>query len=220
VFYVHTDQLNTPRKVSRPSDNALRWKWDPTPFGEGAPDQNPASIGTFVYNLRFPGQQFDLETNLNYNYFRDYDPSVGRYTTSDPIGLVGGSASTYGYVGGDPLRLIDPLGLNSRALTRVLPWAGGAAAVDGPIPIGDVLAILAIGGAVIYDVCAEDEDEIDCQEWLDLLNAEWALLSINSKGPFDKLAEKELHDQSVDLFCTQCPELCNQARRFGKVTLQ
>jgi RHS repeat-associated protein len=110
VFYVHTDQLNTPRKVSRPSDNALRWKWDLTPFGEGTPDQNPASIGTFVYNLRFPGQQFDVETNLNYNYFRDYDPAVGRYTTSDPIGLVAG-LNTFAYVSGNPLLLIDSLGL-------------------------------------------------------------------------------------------------------------
>jgi RHS repeat-associated protein len=110
VFYVHTDQLNTPRKVSRPSDNALRWKWDPTPFGEGVPDQNPAGVGAFVYNLRFPGQQFDVEANLNYNYFRDYDPAKGGYIQSDPIGLFGG-VNTYAYVLGDPLRRIDPTGL-------------------------------------------------------------------------------------------------------------
>jgi RHS repeat-associated protein len=110
VFYVHTDQLNTPRKVSRPSDNALRWRWDPTPFGEGVPDQNPASIGTFVYNLRFPGQQFDVETNLNYNYFRDYDPAVGRYVQSDPIGIED-DLNTYAYVHSRPLESVDPLGL-------------------------------------------------------------------------------------------------------------
>ncbi len=45
VFYVHTDQLNTPRKVSRPSDNKLRWSWDPTPFGKGAPNENPEALG-------------------------------------------------------------------------------------------------------------------------------------------------------------------------------
>jgi RHS repeat-associated protein len=109
VFYVHTDQLNTPRKVSRPSDNALRWRWDPTPFGEGAPDQDPASVGQFVYNLRFPGQHFDVESNLNYNYFRDYDPAVGRYVESDPIGL-DGRINTYLYAEASPAINTDPTG--------------------------------------------------------------------------------------------------------------
>jgi RHS repeat-associated protein len=43
--------------------------------------------GNFPYNLRFPGQYKDSETGLNYNYFRDYNPTTGRYVQSDPIGL-------------------------------------------------------------------------------------------------------------------------------------
>jgi RHS repeat-associated protein len=66
---------------------------------------------SFVYNLRFPGQYFDAETGLNYNDQRDYDPATGRYVESDPIGLAGGSYSTYSYAGSDSLRFIDPLGL-------------------------------------------------------------------------------------------------------------
>lgn len=65
---------------------------------------------TFTYNLRFPGQYFDAETGKHYNYFRDFDPAIGRYTESDPIGLRGG-LNTYGYVRANPLGLIDPLGL-------------------------------------------------------------------------------------------------------------
>ena len=111
VFYVHTDQLNTPRKVTNTA-NTVRWKWDPTPFGEGVPGE-PA--GAFTYNLRFPGQYFDVETNLNYNYYRDYDPAVGRYLESDPIGLDGG-INLFSYVGGSPLARADLRGLEYGAV--------------------------------------------------------------------------------------------------------
>jgi RHS repeat-associated protein len=115
LFYVHSDHLNTPRKVTRPSDNQLRWRWDPDPFGTSAPNQNPQGLGTFVYHLRLPGQYFDTETALHYNYFRDYDPQTGRYLESDPIGLTGG-INTYGYVGNDPVNSFDTDGLDRRRI--------------------------------------------------------------------------------------------------------
>ena len=113
VYYVHTDHLNTPRRISRPTDNVIVWRWDSEPFGNSAANQDPDGDGTiFVYNLRFPGQYYDAETGLAYNYSRDYDPGTGRYVESDPIGLVGG-INTYAYVGGNPLSRIDPYGLTS-----------------------------------------------------------------------------------------------------------
>ncbi|RME58823.1 RHS repeat-associated core domain-containing protein, partial [Candidatus Parcubacteria bacterium] len=63
-------------------------------------------------------------TGLNYNYQRTYDPSLGRYTQTDPIGLNGGM-NPFGYVNGDPVTGIDPFGLdwlynrNTRTLTHV-----------------------------------------------------------------------------------------------------
>ena len=57
-----------------------------------------------------PGQYFDEETGLYYNYFRDYDAVTGRYVESDLIGLAGG-LNSYVYAAGNPMLYIDPLGL-------------------------------------------------------------------------------------------------------------
>ena len=82
---MHADHLGSPRAVTRPSDNAIMWRWDNTdPFGANAANENPAGQGTFKYALRFPGQYYDAETGTHYNYFRDYDPTIGRYEESDP----------------------------------------------------------------------------------------------------------------------------------------
>jgi RHS repeat-associated protein len=99
LFYVHTDHLNTPRRISRPSDDVVVWRWDADPFGTTPANEDPdGDSALFHYSLRFPGQYYDGESGLHYNYFRDYDPATGRYPQSDPIGLEGG-LNTYAYVG-------------------------------------------------------------------------------------------------------------------------
>ncbi len=113
IYYVHTDHLGTPRKITRPSDNGLMWRWDPDTFGSAAPNTNPSGLGTFTYNLRFPGQYSLNESGLYYNYLRTYDPNMGRYIESDSIGLAGGSYSTYAYAKDNPLSFTDPFGLFS-----------------------------------------------------------------------------------------------------------
>ncbi len=122
LYYVHTDQLGTPRAITersgykhrhghRQDQSRVVWSWDSAPFGDTQPNGDPDHDGvTLTYNLRFPGQYYDQETGLYYNYYRYYDPNTGRYITSDPIGLRGG-LNTYAYVGGNPLIFIDPLGL-------------------------------------------------------------------------------------------------------------
>jgi RHS repeat-associated protein len=88
------------------------WSWDSDPFGATAPNENPSGLGTFSFNLRFPGQYYDQETGLNYNMARDYDPAVGRYVESDPLGLKAG-VNTYAYVRDSPISYNDPTGLEA-----------------------------------------------------------------------------------------------------------
>jgi RHS repeat-associated protein len=110
AYYIHSDQLDTPRVITDTSGNVV-WQWDNSdPFGNNVPNENPSGQGTFKFPLRFPGQYADKETNTHYNINRDYDPSIGRYIQSDPIGL-GGGINTYEYVEGDPLNAFDADGL-------------------------------------------------------------------------------------------------------------
>ena len=108
---MHPDHLNTPRLVADATGTTV-WRWDQAePFGASPADEDPdANTLAFDLPLRLPGQRYDAETGLHYNYFRDYDPSFGRYAESDPIGLRGGS-NTYAYTRGHPLTQVDPLGL-------------------------------------------------------------------------------------------------------------
>jgi RHS repeat-associated protein len=134
VYYVHTDHLDTPRALLDTAGN-LRWTWLAEPFGNTAPNANPAGLGAVTMNLRHPGQYADAESGLFYNYFRDYDPSLGRYTQSDPIGLAGG-INTYAYVEGNPVSYVDPDGLKNSVPGYTRP-ANAAAASSYYQPQGE-----------------------------------------------------------------------------------
>jgi RHS repeat-associated protein len=110
TYFVHADYLNTPRQIDNASRQAV-WTWEPVAFGANAPNTDPLNTGTaFDYKLRFPGQIADAEPGLRYNYYRDYDPSLGRYVQSDPMGLLAG-VNTFAYVDENPVSEEDPLGL-------------------------------------------------------------------------------------------------------------
>ena len=113
LHYIEPDHLGTPRVIIDGQRNVPIWEWGLTgeAFGNSPPNQDPDHDGqSFTFDLRFPGQRYDSATGLNYNYFRDYDPTTGRYVESDPIGLAGG-LSTYSYVGSQPLTSLDLFGL-------------------------------------------------------------------------------------------------------------
>jgi RHS repeat-associated protein len=103
ALFVAPDYLGAPHQITDSGGNVV-WFWFHDPFGNGLP------TGSFNYNLRFPGQFYDQQTGLHYNYFRDYDPAKGRYLESDPVGLSGGT-NTYAYVANGPTYDTDRLGL-------------------------------------------------------------------------------------------------------------
>jgi RHS repeat-associated protein len=102
--YFINDHLGTPQKLITNTGRKV-WETRENSFGKTI-----ITNDEFRNPLRFGGQYFDVENNLNYNWFRFYDPQLGRYTTSDPIGI-GGGISLYGYSYLNPLRYFDHLGL-------------------------------------------------------------------------------------------------------------
>jgi RHS repeat-associated protein len=127
VRYLHGDHLNTPRLATNAAGVKV-WSWEGTAFGSTPPNEDPDGDGKkTVIDLRFAGQLYDGESGLFYNWNRYYDLKVGRYISSDPVGLKGG-LNTYSYVSNNPLRFVDPFGLTK--------WTGTAMAASIAAPIG------------------------------------------------------------------------------------
>jgi RHS repeat-associated protein len=157
TYAIHSDHLNTPRKLTNADGQAV-WQWSYSAFGEDKPTlaryrfantettPNPGttSLSEVKFYLRYPGQYADEESGLFYNYFRSYDARTGRYSQPDPIGLDGGW-NRLGYVDGDPLGDSDALGLagDERPFRRIpiAPISGGRSFdKDGVRPIGIPIA--------------------------------------------------------------------------------
>ncbi|WP_158550291.1 MULTISPECIES: RHS repeat-associated core domain-containing protein [unclassified Simplicispira] len=137
AYAIHSDHLNTPRKLTQ-ADGHVAWQWAYSALGDEqpttaakrftsettTPTTGTTSIPDVQFNLRYPGQYFDQETGLHYNYFRSYDSRTGRYTQADPIGLDGGW-NRFAYVEGNPLSYVDPEGLAAEHTSGARPSTKG-----------------------------------------------------------------------------------------------
>ncbi len=110
LTYLHPDHLGTPRYGTNTGGTQV-WAANADAFGVGTPS------GSATVNLRMPGQYYDSESGLFYNWNRYYNPAIGRYISSDPIGLDGG-LNTFNYADVSPVMFTDPEGFQSLYVTN------------------------------------------------------------------------------------------------------
>jgi RHS repeat-associated protein len=158
VSYVHPDHLGAPALMTDSTGTNV-WAIEQRPFGDGA-----TITGTATLNLRFPGQYFDSDTGLHENWWREYNPTIGRYNQADPLGVGYYRAryydpgverslledpisarwrrplelNPYAYVGNNPMVRVDPSGL---------AWSG----VDCAKRLAELAAAIAVLAQRLYE---------------------------------------------------------------------
>jgi RHS repeat-associated protein len=126
-----SDDLGTPQKLIA-TNGAVTWAATYDAFGAATVD---TANSTVVNNLRFPGQYFDEETGLHWNWNRYYDPTTGRYITGDPINIAEAKDS-YLYALNGPTSSYDPFGLF--VVGPGIPGFGGNNPNNGGLFFGNV----------------------------------------------------------------------------------
>ncbi len=119
------------------------WSWTGDAFGVGSP------TGSATVNIRMPGQYVDAESGLFYNWNRYYNPAIGRYISSDPIGIDGG-LNTFLYAEASPVMYVDPEGLKEVAYDFIGPLQPGDRRAARPLSLSSCLATCA--GELVRDM--------------------------------------------------------------------
>ncbi len=116
VYYWYGfDKLGTPC-VMVDSDGVVVWKASYDVFGAAT-----VTVATVENHLRLPGQYFDAETGLHYNWRRYYDPATGRFLSRDPVR---DEYNHFLYAQNNPLTKFDPDGLRAKVSVPIPPGGG------------------------------------------------------------------------------------------------
>jgi len=151
TYYLHYDQVGTLKVVSDSSGVIVK-RIDYDSFGNIISDSNPSLTLPFG----FAGGLYDSDTKLTRFGYRDYDSYSGRWMAKDPIGFEGGDSNLYGYVMGDSVNLIDPLGHNAGTITGI---EIGSPLGPGGAVVGGILGT--IFGIWVADKITNDSDDLD-----------------------------------------------------------
>ena len=112
-YFYHNDHLGTPQKITA-VNGTIVWDAKYSSFGEAT-----VEVADVENNLRFPGQYYDGESGLHYNWKRYYDPKAGRYLRKDPAGLMKGTNHLYIYAKNNTLIYLDAYGLKCTLIDSV-----------------------------------------------------------------------------------------------------
>jgi RHS repeat-associated protein len=143
--YYTFDHLGSTSEFRDQSKAAVAW-YEYGPYGIEL-----ASAGENVLR-RYTDHAWDADAGLYYAPYRYLAPGLSRWLTRDPLRMIDGP-NMYLYVMANPVCYLDPLGA---ALSGpILALAGGCTLADGPLPIGDLIALALIAGALIINVCSK-----------------------------------------------------------------
>ncbi|WP_225791936.1 RHS repeat domain-containing protein, partial [Aggregatibacter aphrophilus] len=150
VNYFHCDQIGIPREMTD-SDGKLIWKGRYDAWGSLIRDSYRETASDSHQPFRLQNQYFDEETGLHYNFFRYYEPVLGRFITQDPIGVRGGS-NLYFFAPSAQM-WSDSLGLSAVQVAKgVLSFIATDTAIVEPTDVAwpkwvayGILAALAVG---------------------------------------------------------------------------
>jgi RHS repeat-associated protein len=170
TYWAHADRLEQPRLLTS-STGQVVWKATAAAYGSSVVQPDPDGNGTaIILNTRLPGQYWDSESGLHYNYFRDYDPQLGRYVQADPIGQ-NGDFNVYVYAALNPVNYIDPLGLEWYRSPGDPYYAGreGTIIEPGPTGLGRIIDNYVPAGhtfAEMHDNLVERATTAGAPDWL------------------------------------------------------